>query len=86
MTENQINDNLVELVADEGMYITQAAEVWDARVFCTRRVLLPGETAADWRDATAQEKNEYEAFTPPAKTVPDGVDTALRGCRGDIQR
>ena len=33
MTENQINDKLVELVADEGMYITQAAEVWDARVF-----------------------------------------------------
>ena len=65
MTENQINDKLVELVADEGMYITQAAEVWDARVFCTRRVLLPGEAAASWRDAAQKEKDEYEAFTPP---------------------
>ena len=58
---------MTELVADEGKYITQAAEVWDARVFCTRRVLLPGETAAGWRDATAQEKDDYEAFTPPRK-------------------
>ena len=61
----QIENDMVELVAEPGQYITQAAEVWDGRVFCTRRVLLPGETAADWRDATAQEKSEYEAFTPP---------------------
>ena len=56
MTENQINDKLVELVADEGMYITQAAEVWDARVFCTRRLLPPGDKSPDWRPATAQPK------------------------------
>ncbi len=86
MTENQINDKLVELVADEGMYITQAAEVWDARVFCTRRVLLPGEAAASWRDAAQKEKDDYEAFTPPpAKTVPDGTDTAVRGGGGGVQ-
>ena len=66
MTENQIG-KFTEVVADEGMYTTQAAEVCDARVFCTRRVLLPGEVAAGWRDATAQEKSEYEAFTPPRK-------------------
>ena len=65
MTEHVIENNMVELVAEPGQYITQAAEVWDARVFCTRRVLLPGEVAAGWRDATAQEKSEYEAFTPP---------------------
>lgn len=85
MTEHVIENDMVELVADPGQYITQAAEVWDARVFCTRRVLLPGEAAADWRDATEQEKNDYEAFTPPpAKTVPDGIDTAVRGGGGDI--
>ncbi len=65
MTEHVIENNMVELVAEPGQYITQAAEVWDARVFCTRRVLLPGEVATGWRDATAQEKSEYEAFTPP---------------------
>lgn len=63
MIENQIG-NITELVADEGKYITQAAEVWDARVFCTRRVLTPGETSADWRDATQKEKDDYEALTP----------------------
>lgn len=71
MTENKIG-NLTELVADEGMYITQSAEVWDERVFCTRRVLTPSEAATDWRDATEEEKVEYEGFTPPpAKAVPN---------------
>ena len=68
MTEQSIGNNMTELVADEGKYITQAAEVWDARVFCTRRVLTPGETASDWRDATQKENDDYEAFTPPRKS------------------
>ena len=69
MTENQIG-KFTEVVADDGKYITQAAEVWDARVFCTRRVLTSGETASDWRDATQKEKDDYEAFTTPPQQKP----------------
>ena len=77
---------MTELVADDGKYITQAAEVWDARVFCTRRVLTSGETASDWRDATQKEKDDYEVFTPPpAKAVPDSIDTDVRCGGGGIQ-
>lgn len=51
-----------EQIADEGGYITQAAEVPDEeRVYLTRRVKLPGEKAGTWRDATAGERDEYIA-------------------------
>lgn len=66
MTEGTIN-GYTELVANPGMYITQSAEVWDQRVFLTRRLLTPNESASEWRDATAQEKNAYEQNTPPRK-------------------
>lgn len=68
MTTNIIDNNLTELVADNGKYITQSAEVWNERVFCKRLVLTPNETTADWRDATEKEKIEYESFTPPRKS------------------
>lgn len=50
-----------EQIADEGGYITQAAEVPDEeRLYLTRRVKLPGEKAGTWRDATADEKKQYD--------------------------
>ena len=47
-----------EIKAKEGMYLTQSAEVAD-RVFVTA---LKGVSIneADWRDATAEEKEAYE--------------------------
>lgn len=51
-----------EQIADEGGYITQAAEVSDEeRLYLTRRVKLPGEKSGTWRDATAGERDEYIA-------------------------
>lgn len=66
MTINNIG-TLRELVADNGMYLTQSAEVFDQRVFCRRRMMLPTETESDWRDATAKERADYEALTTPRK-------------------
>ena len=47
-----------EIKAKEGMYLTQAGEVVD-RVFVTK---LKGANIREdaWRDATAEEKMEYE--------------------------
>lgn len=53
---------LSEMAAPEGYYLTQAAlEPDTGRIFCTRRILLPGEQVARWRLATAEEKDRYEA-------------------------
>lgn len=47
-----------EIIAKEGMYLTQVAEV-ENRVFVTA---LKGVNIneADWRDATAEEKESFE--------------------------
>ena len=47
-----------EIKAKEGMYLTQVGEVAD-RIFVTR---LKGANIReeDWRDATEEEKREYE--------------------------
>lgn len=50
-----------EMVAPKGFYLTQAEEAVENRIFCSRRVLLPGEQVGAWRVATAQEKAEDEA-------------------------
>ena len=49
-----------ELIAREGYYLTQNAEVGEARIFVTA---LKGVNIdeQDWREATVQEKEEYEA-------------------------
>lgn len=48
-----------EIKAREGYYLTQSADVTD-RIFVTA---LKGMNIneADWREATEQEKNEYES-------------------------
>lgn len=64
-----------EMAAPEGYYLTQAAlEPDTGRIFCTRRILLPGEQVNCWRLATAEEKERYEAeiqeegqISPPHK-------------------
>lgn len=51
-----------EQIADQGGYITQAAEVPDEeRIYLVRRIKIPGEKSGLWRDATAQEKADYNA-------------------------
>ena len=51
-----------EQIADEGSYITQAAEVPDEeRLYLTRRIKLSGEKSGMWRDATSEERDEYIA-------------------------
>lgn len=49
-----------EMAAPEGYYLTQATEAAGNRIYCTRRVLLPGEQVGAWRVATAQEKTKHE--------------------------
>lgn len=50
-----------EMASPEGYYLTPAAEAVGNRIYCTRRVLLPGEQVGEWRVATAQEKAQHEA-------------------------
>lgn len=47
-----------EIKAKEGMYLTQAAEVED-RIF-VKAIKGISINEADWRDATLEEKLEYE--------------------------
>jgi hypothetical protein len=47
-----------EIKAKEGMYLTQAAEVED-RIF-VKAIKGININEADWRDATLEEKLEYE--------------------------
>lgn len=54
--------SFTEQVADEGAYITQNAEVADdERLYLTRRMKLPKEAPDLWRDASADEKAQYDA-------------------------
>lgn len=48
-----------ELIAREGYYLTQVAEVGENRIFVTA---LKGANIneKDWREATVQEKEDYE--------------------------
>lgn len=48
-----------ELIAREGYYLTQVAEVGENRIFVTA---LKGANIneQDWREATVQEKEDYE--------------------------
>ncbi len=65
------------MAAPAGCYLTQAGAEPDLdRIFCSRRVLLPGEQLTQWRIATAEEKARYEAAIeaegqnpPPTKTA-----------------
>ena len=47
-----------EIKAKEGMYLTQANEV-ESRIFVTA-IKGMSINEADWRDATAEEKEAYE--------------------------
>lgn len=56
----QYHSNMKELKSKEGYYLTQAADVVEEdRVFVTA---IKGENVneADWREATAEEKEEFE--------------------------
>lgn len=53
--------SFTEQVADDGAYITQNAEVPDDdRLYLKRRMKLPNEAADLWRDASAEEKAQYD--------------------------
>lgn len=70
--------SFTEQIADEGAYITQSAEVSDdERLYLTRRVKLQGEETGLWRDASADEKAQYDARMAeryPAPPAPDVID------------
>ena len=51
---------LIQLKAKEGMYLTQSADVED-RQFVTA-IAGVSVKESDWRDATLEEKEEYEAL------------------------
>lgn len=59
------NGDITEMTAPEGHYITQSAAVVDAgnRGYYMKRTLLSCETVADWRIATAEEREQYEQQT-----------------------
>lgn len=50
---------LRKLTASEGMYLTQVSEVSE-RVFSDCVYLGQGESVENWREATEEEKLEYE--------------------------
>ena len=51
---------LKKLTASDGMYLTQVNEV-ENRVFAKSIYLGKGESVENWREATAEEKEAYEA-------------------------
>lgn len=48
-----------EIKAKEGMYLTQSAEVGDSRIF-VKAIKGANVNLLDWREATKDEKEEYE--------------------------
>lgn len=48
-----------EIKAKEGMYLTQANEVSEGRIYVTA-IKGMNVNESDWRDATLAEKEEYE--------------------------
>ena len=47
-----------EIIAREGMYLTQSAEVGDNRIFVTA-IKGMNINESDWREATAEERDEF---------------------------
>lgn len=50
---------MIELKAKEGHYLTQSAEVGENRIFVTA-IKGVSISESDWREATSEEKKEYE--------------------------
>lgn len=49
-----------EMIAPDGRYLTQSAEVADGqRLYFTRRPLLAEESISDWRIAEAEEREAW---------------------------
>lgn len=48
-----------ELIAKEGMYLTQKEDVGESRTYITA-IKGANVNPDDWRDATIEEKEEYE--------------------------
>lgn len=53
------NNTIKEIKAPEGYYLTQVAEVGDARQYLTA-IKGVNVNEADWREATEEEKMYYE--------------------------
>ncbi len=69
------------LEAPEGKYLTQAAaDTPDgSRIYCTTVALSALDSADSWREATAEEKEEFEARQEAAALAAmeaDGTDSA----------
>lgn len=52
---------LRKLTASEGMYLTQAADTVEVRSYARCIYLGKGDKAENWREATEEEKVQYEA-------------------------
>lgn len=50
---------MIELKAKEGHYLTQSAEVGENRIFVTA-IKGVNISESDWREATSEEKEQYE--------------------------
>ena len=67
--------SFTEQIADEGAFITQSAEVPDdERLYLTRRMKLQGEETGLWRDASADEKAQYDARMAERYPAPEMID------------
>lgn len=69
---------LKKLTASEGMYLTQSKEV-ENRVFAKSIYLAQGDEVENWREATAEEKEAYEAAE---KAKMEAEIAKLRGDEG----
>ena len=64
-----------EQIADEGAYITQSADIPDEeRLYLTCRMKIPGEAGDAWRDASTEEKAEYDARMANKYPVPQSMN------------
>lgn len=69
---------LKKLTASEGMYLTQVKEV-EKRTYAKSLYLGKGEVVENWREATAEEKEAYEAAE---KAKMEAEVAKLRGDEG----
>lgn len=63
-----MKDGRTELVAESGKYITEIGELFEGdatRTYCTRRYLIGGQKAEDYRDAEKSEKENWEKSLNP---------------------
>ena len=67
---------MVEIQAKKGYYLTQAGEVGAERIFATA-IKGASLNPNDWREATEEEKNEFEAKLEAERKAKENEENTL---------